>query len=142
VTHYFAVFMPTREGVYAISFPDFPEAISQGNDFDDCMVMAADALAITVEEYAKARKSLPEPSSLERVKAWAESERCDACQASGGKFLFQLFAAPDVDTTPVRISVSLAKSVLESVDKKAKTLGMTRSGFLGAAAEAYPVQGV
>jgi metal-responsive CopG/Arc/MetJ family transcriptional regulator len=51
--------------------------------------------------------------------------------------MFQFFAAPETDATPVRVSVSLAKSVLASVDQKAKLFGMTRSGLLAAAALAY-----
>ncbi len=35
--------------------------------------------------------------------------------------------------TPVKISVSFARSVLEGIDAKAKQRGMTRTGFLAAA---------
>jgi predicted RNase H-like HicB family nuclease len=137
MTHYIAVFMPTKEGMYAVEFPDFPEALTEGEDLDDCMVMAADALAVTVEEYVKARRTLPVPSSLEQVKAWAAGERKDEGSAPEGEFFYQLFAAPEVDAVPVRISVSLAKSVLDNVDKKARALGLSRSGLLAAAAQAY-----
>jgi predicted RNase H-like HicB family nuclease len=139
MTHYFAVFIPAREGGYSIAFPDFPEAISQGDDLGECMVMAADALALTVEEYVKARRELPQPSGLDDAQAWWERERTE--DPSGvdvsRSALYQLFAAPEVDATPVRISVSLAKAVLASVDQKAKLLGLTRSGLLAAAALAY-----
>jgi predicted RNase H-like HicB family nuclease len=139
MTHYFAVFIPAREGGYAIAFPDFPEAVSQGEDFDECMAMAADALALTVEEYGKSRRELPPPSSLEEAQAWWERDQAEDPSGidAGRSALFQLFAAPEVDATPVRISVSLAKSVLDSVDKKAKLLGLTRSGLLATAALAY-----
>ncbi|MDR3361270.1 MAG: type II toxin-antitoxin system HicB family antitoxin [Desulfovibrio sp.] len=139
--YYFAVFIPAREGGYSIAFPDFPEAISQGEDLSDCMLMAADALALTVEEYGKARRELPPPSNLEDAQAWWEREREREDEPSGidaGRpALFQLFAAPEMDATPVRISVSLTKSVLAGADQKAKLLGLTRSGFLAAAAQAY-----
>lgn len=137
MTHYIAVFMPTTEGMYSIGFPDFPEAISEGNSLDDCMVMAADALAITVEEYVKARRTLPAPSSLAQAKVWAEGYKEDPGLIPDGELMYQLFAAPEMDATPVRVSVSLAKSVLANVDQKAKLLGLTRSSFLTRAAEAY-----
>ena len=42
--------------------------------------------------------------------------------------------------TPVKISLSIARSVLESIDAKAARSGMTRSGFMAAAAQAYDAQ--
>lgn len=74
MTYYFSIFLPVREGGYAIFFPDFPEIASEGETVDECMVMAQDALSITVEEYAKARRQLPAPSTLEQVQAVAQKE--------------------------------------------------------------------
>jgi len=137
MNYYFAVFLPVQEGGYAIAFPDIPEAVSQGDDLPDCMVMAADVLAISVDEYAKARKQLPPPSSLSEVEAWAEEQRNGRGLLPEGKMLFQLFRAPQVDATPVKISISLPKSTLAAIDEKAREAGLTRSGFLAAAATAF-----
>lgn len=53
------------------------------------------------------------------------------------EYIIQLFRAPDVDMTPVKVTISLPKSVLASIDAKARKRGFTRSGFLAhAAAEA------
>ena len=135
--YYFAVFLPVKEGGYAIAFPDIPEAVSQGDDLADCMVMAADVLAICADEYAKARKQFPQPSSLEEVETWADAQRGDASLQPDGKMLFQLFRVPQVDATPVKISISLPKSTLAVIDEKAREAGLTRSGFLSTAALAY-----
>ena len=134
---YFAVFMPTKEGHYAVEFPDIPEAFTQGDTPEECVIMGSDVLAIAVEEYAKARKELPAPSPPEKILAWAEEQKSDPNLAAGGQFLMQLFRAPDVDATPVRISISLPKSTLASIDEKAREAGLTRSGFLAAAATAF-----
>ena len=40
MTYYFSIFLPVREGGYAIFFPDFPEIASEGETVDECMVMA------------------------------------------------------------------------------------------------------
>ena len=137
MNHYFAVFMPTVEGHYAVEFPDFPEGFTQANDLADCLVMGADVLSIAVEEYAKARKSLPEPSTFEQIKAWAENQKGSKGLAPDGVFLLQLFPAPSDDMTPVRVSVSFPKSALAEIDAKAKQAGFTRSGFLAHAAQHY-----
>ena len=134
---YFAVFMPAVEGGHVVAFPDFPEAFTQGDTLDECLLMGADALSITVEEYAKARKFLPEPSSLEKIREWAEKERNSEGLLPDGEVLYQLFIAPEADMTPVRVTVSIAKSVLDSIDEKARISGLTRSGFLVTAAQAY-----
>ena len=132
--HYFAVIYRLKEGSYGISFPDFPEAFTFGQTYDEAIVMGADALAIAVEERAKARSPLPEPSTLDQARAWAQAGLDDPERAEGVDVSFapmlQYMEAPSVDLTPVRISVSVAKSALETIDAAAKAAGMTRSGYL------------
>ena len=136
--YYFAIIYPSEEGTYVVDFPDFPEAFTSGKTLDECMEMAADVLSITVEEYSKANKKLPTPSSIEDIRKKAAHEMATAEGLDTSREpLFQMFAAPAVDMTPVKISVSFAKSVLASIDAKAKQRGMTRSGFLAAAAQAF-----
>ena len=59
-----AVQYPAAEGGYAVEFPSFPEALTQGDTLDEAIDMAAEALGTVVEEYAKARRDLPAPSTL------------------------------------------------------------------------------
>ena len=66
--YYFALFLPVQEGGYAVEFPDIPEAFTQGSTLEECMDMARDVLSIAVEEYAKAKKQLPSPSPLAKVR--------------------------------------------------------------------------
>jgi len=138
--YYFAVFMPAVEGGHVVQFPDFPEAFTQGESLGECLNMGAEVLAIAVEEYAKARKPVPVPSSLDQVKEWAEKEKASPGISHDGEMVFQLFQAPRMDLTPVRISVSLTKNVLDALDAKAALAGMTRSGFIARSVEAYSPQ--
>lgn len=136
--HYMSVFYPAADGGYAVEFPDFPEALTQGETLEECVVMAADALALTVEEYARARRDLPVPSTVEQVKALAAREMAESPDVDRDREpFFQMVPAPAMDMTPVKISVSFARSVLEGIDAKARQRGMTRSGFLAAAAQAF-----
>lgn len=135
---YLAILYPASEGGYSVEFPDFPEALTQGDTLEEAVDMAADALAITVEEYAKERRNMPTPSTLAHVKALAAKKMATAQGLDHNRQpFFQLFTAPSVDSTPVKISVSFPRSALDSIDAKAKAAGMTRSGFLVAAAKAY-----
>ena len=72
--YYYAAFIPDAESGFSIFCPDFPEVASQGETVEECMDMAAEALAFTVEEYAKARKPLPEPCGLEEARRRIEKE--------------------------------------------------------------------
>ena len=94
---YLAVLYPATEGGYAVEFPDFPEALTQGDTLDEAIDMATNALGIVVEEYVKARKNIPEPSTLEQVKAVAAHEMATAHGIDHDREpVFQLIPAPDI----------------------------------------------
>ena len=132
--YYYAAFIPDEKGGYSIFCPDFPEVASQGDTVEECMDMAAEAVALTVEEYAKARHPLPEPCGLAEARRRIEKELEELEAPAAGEILYQLIPAPSVDLTPVKISLSIAKSVLESIDAKAARSGMTRWGCWGGGA--------
>jgi len=134
---YFSIFFPVKEGGYGIIFPDFPEIATQGDDFADCMCMSADALKTVVEDMVEKRESLPEPCTYETALAAAKEIMKDEGTDHTRQPLLQLVAAPAIDDTPVRITISLTKGQLENIDRAAKSSGLTRSGYLVRAAQAY-----
>lgn len=115
MAYYFLVFLPVIEGGYAILSPDFPEIASQGDTLEECMAMGADALAIVSEEYAKARRTLPEPSDMVLARAFAARETDDSVDL-GREPILQLFQAPNVDMTPVKISIRGTPQNLDRYD--------------------------
>src|SRR5260370_19762766 len=54
------------EGGYVVTFPDIPEAITQGEDVEDALMHAADALESALEFYFEARRPVPPPSKPKR----------------------------------------------------------------------------
>ena len=59
---YRAVFEPgERRGVVVATFPDLPEAITQGRGEADARRMAADALGTALLTYARTGRPLPRP---------------------------------------------------------------------------------
>lgn len=135
--YYFALFLPVQEGGYAVEFPDIPEAFTQGSTLEECMDMARDVLSIAVEEYAKAKKQPPSPSPLAKVREAAEEAMRASGMDSSREPLTQLFQAPEIDMTPVKLNISMTRAALAGIDEKARRLGMTRSGLLVRAAQAY-----
>ena len=134
MTYYFAAFCPVPEGGYAISFPDFPEVASEGKDLAEAMDMAADALKISLEEYVRTGRPIPDPSPIEKAKAVTEAENAELGFIPAGSVLYPLIASPAVDRTPVKVTISLPKNVLESLDQKARLAGLTRSGYIASMA--------
>jgi antitoxin HicB len=58
-----AVFEPgDRRGVVVASFPDVPEAITEGDGKAEARIMAADALGVALLAYVRAGRALPAAS--------------------------------------------------------------------------------
>lgn len=53
---------PAEEGGFVVTFPDIPEAITQGEDAEDALVWALDALETILEAYMDDKQRIPYPS--------------------------------------------------------------------------------
>lgn len=130
MTYYFAVLAPIKDEGYYVFFPDFPEAATQGKDLENAMYMAQDALKISLAEYAKEGRKFPEPSTLADVRK-KEIEELESLEITPCDECLRIpFPAPSIDTTPVKLTISLPKNVLSTLDLKAKLAGATRSGYI------------
>jgi len=52
------------DGGFVVTFRDIPEAITQGDTWDEAVAMAEDALATAMEFYFEDRRPVPAPSTL------------------------------------------------------------------------------
>jgi antitoxin HicB len=57
-----------KEGGFVVSFPDVPEAITQGDDEDEALLRAIDALETALELYTDDGEDLPHASKPKRGK--------------------------------------------------------------------------
>ncbi|MDR1947474.1 MAG: type II toxin-antitoxin system HicB family antitoxin [Desulfovibrio sp.] len=134
---YYAVFVPDPDdGKVSVRFPDVPGCVTWGKTMEEAFSQAMEALKGHLEALA----DIPAPSS--RAAAWDAALRdfaADGATSPEGTVL-QLVPSPDVAEKSARVNVSFKKSVLFMIDGKAEAAGMTRSGFLARAAEAYPGQ--
>ena len=62
---YPAKFEKEESGLYAVSFRDIPEAITCGDDYDDAVKMAKDALLTCMDFYFEDHRRVPLPSASE-----------------------------------------------------------------------------
>lgn len=132
---YFAAFIPS-DGQWAVLFADF-ELSTQGDTLEEAFAAAREALRGRVKCMVEDGETPPEPSDMiqarTRIGRWCDAEELSLPEGT----LFQMVPCDVPAARLVRVNVSFPESVLERIDAKAKLAGMTRSGFLAAAAQQY-----
>lgn len=70
---YPAVFRTAEEGGFWITFPDFSDCLTQGENMEEAYKMAVDALGLAISDKLQSKEQLPAPSSLEDIAVDARS---------------------------------------------------------------------
>lgn len=134
---YYAGFIPT-DGVYAVLFPDLPGCNTEGASLEGAFAMAIEAVSGHVVAMADDGDEIPAPSSkaeaLERLRE--QYSGLGLGELPEGTELHPV-PSPNLDMHTKQVAVSFSKYKLDMIDRKAKAAGMTRSGFLAAAASEY-----
>lgn len=60
---YPAIFHDDEKGGYWISFPDFPECMTQGENIEEAYNMAVEAIGLCIDERIKNKEDLPAVSA-------------------------------------------------------------------------------
>ena len=125
MTNYIAVIHKENDSDFGVSFPDFPGCVTAGRTIDEARDMAGEALhghAVLMEEDGM---TLPPPGTLEDVLK-------DQDFAGAAAYFIVNLEAPRLE--PVRFNASMDAQLLARIDRRAREIGMTRSGFLAEAA--------
>lgn len=108
---------------YGVVFPDLPGCVSMGDDYEDAVRMAHEALAL----YASDGEEMPEPRTFEQIKEtwedWGEWE-------SKYNFTVEHIALLPLAGQKERFNVTLDANLVARIDRVAKN----RSAFLAEAA--------
>lgn len=116
-----------EDGVYGVSFPDYPGAISTGATAEEAIRKGSEALSFHVAGMDEDGDRFPMLRSLEELQADPDF-RADADGAVVALVPF------DLPARAVRINVSIDEHLLNAVDRAAKAAGQSRSAFLADAA--------
>jgi len=137
MTIYYAGFIPAN-GVYAVLFPDLPGCNTEGQSLEGAFAMSMQAVSEHVVAMADDGDDIPAPSPKEAAleKLREQYAGLGFGDLPEGTELHPV-PAPNLDTQVRKIAVSFSQYKLDMIDRKAKAAGMTRSGFLAAAAGAY-----
>lgn len=57
--YYLAVFLKEEDGRYSVSFPDIPEALTYGENFEDAIEMAKECLGLCLEGRKEDGEKIP-----------------------------------------------------------------------------------
>ena len=111
---------------FGVSFPDLPGVVTAGDDYEDAVRMAHEALALAAES----EKSFPKPRALEQIKKewpdWNEWEH-------NYKFYIVPIILYPMKQQVKRFNVSLDAGLVARIDRVASN----RSAFIEAATRNY-----
>lgn len=114
---------------YGVTVPDLPGCFSAGDDLDDAIESAHEAISCHLEGLLMDGESLPEQAPL-------ETHRANKAYKGG------IWAVVAVDISKLsskakRVNITMPARVLAIVDEAAAREGDTRSGLLARAALSY-----
>ena len=64
---YPAVFHKAEEGGFWISFPDFPECLTEGDDMQEAYELSVDALGLVLTVRAEEKEEIPKPTEVDQI---------------------------------------------------------------------------
>ena len=109
---------------HGMQFPALPGCFSASDNWQDIPRMAQEA----IECHMAGEGSPPKATPLEELVKRPEY--------TGGVWMLVDIDVSRIDPSPQRINISLPRHLLTEIDRHARALGATRSGFLAEAARA------
>ena len=127
VKQYIALFeYENNKKGFGISFPDLPGVISVGDNYEDAVRMAHEALALAAE----GEKDFPKPRTLEQIKKeWKEWKKWERSY----KFYIVPIALYPIKQEVKRFNVSLDAGLVARID----SIAANRSAFIEVAVRDY-----
>jgi predicted RNase H-like HicB family nuclease len=128
VTRYIAL-IDGEAGGYGVVFPDLPGCTSGAETLDEALPMATEALRLWAESAIAAGEILPEPRTVDALRADPE-----IVQAMAEGAVFVVVPLLLDAGRPARANISIDAGLLAAIDEAARARGVTRSAFLASAA--------
>jgi predicted RNase H-like HicB family nuclease len=123
---YVAAILPEEVGGYSITVPDVPAAISQADTMEEALANAREVIELVLENTDP--EDWPEPSEPKEVARKV---------TKSGAIPAPVLVKPEPQGKAVPVNVTLDEKLLAKIDRAAKALGQTRSGFLAESAKAF-----
>lgn len=122
IKYYPAIIYRSGEG-YGVVFPDLDGCISYGATEHLAALNANEAIHAHLALMVKQKILIPPPSHL-----------ADIADDPDGEAVARILVRAEIPARWVRVNISMEETLLGRIDRVAKELGMSRSGFLAEAA--------
>ncbi len=109
---------------HGVTFPDFPGCFAAADGWES--LPAAIQEAVQAHFHGEGAQAVPEPTPLDVLTRDPQYKE--------GVWMLAEVDLSQIDTTPVRLNISLPANLVEQIDAYARRHGATRSGFLAQAA--------
>ncbi|WP_366656107.1 type II toxin-antitoxin system HicB family antitoxin [Fodinicurvata sp. EGI_FJ10296] len=116
-----------ENGVFGISFPDFPGCISTGPSEEEAIRKGSEALTFHVMGMVEDGEPIPDSRPLRELKVDPAFED----DAKDGVLVLISYELP---SRAVRVNISMDENLLHAIDRAAQTAGQSRSAYLSDAA--------
>lgn len=124
MTVYIALLRKEPRSDFGVDFPDFPGCVSAGSTTEEAARMAREALELHIEGMLEDGEEIPPPSTLDAILTDRHNRKA-----------IPMLVPVEIPVKAVRVNVMIPDRDLKAIDRYAKRHGMTRSGFLVAAAK-------
>ena len=123
---YPAIFHIAEEGGFWVTFPDFPECMTQGDDMQEAYEMAVDALGLELVSFKQEKRKIPKPSELNEITVH-ENEYCVVIEfdmlayqkRNNGKAVKKTLSIPKwLNEEAVALGVNFSQVLQEALMKK------------------------
>lgn len=126
---YIALVEEAQDGGYGVSFPDLPGCVSGGDDMDDAVKNAAEALSLHLDGLIEDGDALPDARTLDQVD--------NDLGKPAGRFVYASVSA-EIEDDSERVNVYLPKTLLAQIQRFGERTGIdNRSTFMRLAARYY-----
>ena len=126
-TDYAYALIHHEDGVFGVSFPDFPGCIATGRSEDDAIRRGGEALAFHVAGMIADGDPIPLVRRLSDL-------RNDPTFRGDAEGAVIAMVPIDLPGRAVRLNISMDETLVEAIDRAAKASGQSRSAFLAEAA--------
>jgi len=118
-----------KAGTYGVTVPDLPGCTSGGSTTDEALRNAVEAVRLWAEDAIADGEPLPQPRSVETLRA--DPEIAEAIAEGAALAIVPLLLDAG---RPAQANLSIDAGLLAAIDEAAEARGLTRSAFLATAA--------
>jgi len=128
MAHYVALVHKDPDSSYGVSFPDLPGCVSAGDTVDEALANATEALRGHIEVTAEHGDPISPPRTIEGIRG--DSDLSEALENAVVAVLPLLAETGQ----SLHLNITMSEDLVAAVDRAAAAQGLSRSGFLAAAA--------